>query len=636
MSADQASSAPLADRYYGMIDHIVTITLKGQLRSKEQIYQQLVQELEPNTADIFERCLTDRLANAQHQAEQAPDEAKQARASRSLRAIKTIQSEWERYQKEQQVTGTLATAMAAILNATAAERLLAWLDYFDSNQANRLDLGLLKQLAQGLDRAVSHSDSHSDSHSSDIAQLSTGMYAGIEACQQLEPVLVRWLYEVPNGIGFESDRAGNPWKLWSEQVNQAVPKQLFQTIAVNHSIAEWVEHQPLTIKDWVTLAVLLQTGQQGLVTWFEKQPYSSKWGKAQSIGTYLLFAAIWSELMNGFNRSSLLNPTTRQQFSQASFQVLLQILRSFSQKPYFPLYGGVFALFSGDQLKNALSYLDEPLKQVEGTQEKARILTLLGYSQRTLGRYDRAIAFHEQALEIARQAGDRACEIASLNHLSRTDVAQRNFEAAISNSQRALILARQGGDRLGEANALTNLGYSEVLLARSLDRVETEAYEMAVNYLEQGLQLASKLEDRQSQALCYNSLGIAAVVLGQPQQAIPYLEKGIQTAQAAGDLYLQGLNFSYLAEAYYGVNEREKTLFAAWLGMYLLEQIQAIEWRQPAGLLTILQGQLGADLFEQVRRQLRSNLVAVIGVDGYDHLPVLLENYRRLMTEDAE
>lgn len=628
MSADQESGASLTDRYYGVIDHIVTITLKGQLRSKEQIYQLLLQELEPGTGEIFERCLTDRLTATQTQVDQAPDEVKQARASRSLRAMQTIQGEWERYQKEQQVTGTLATATAAILQAAESERLLAWLDYFDSNKANRLDLDLLKQLSQSLDRTTDSA--------SDVAQLSAGMRAGIAAYQQLEPVLVRWLYEVPSAIGFESQQTWGPWKLWAEQVNQPVPQQLFQTVAANRSIAEWIEQQSLTIKDWVGLAVLLQTVQQGLVTWFEKQPYSSKWGKAQSIGTYLLFAAIWSELMNGWQQATLLNASHRQQFAQAAFQVLLQILRRFSQQPYFPLYGGVFALFSGDQLKNALSYLDEPLKQVQGTQEKARILTLLGYSQRTLGQYERAIAFHEQALEISRQAGDQACEIASLNHLSRIDVAQKHFEAAIGKSQRALILARQGGDRLGEANALTNLGYSEVLAARALDRVDAEAYEMAVNYLEQGLQLAVKLEDRQSQSLCYNSLGIAAVVLGQPQQAIPYLEKGVQTAQASGDLYLQGLNFIYLAEAYYGSNEREKTLYAAFLGMYLLEQIQAIEWRQPAGLLTILQGQLGADLFEQLRRQLRSNLVTVIGVDGYDHLPTLLEQYRRLMTEDGE
>lgn len=625
MPPEQESGAPvsLTDRYYGVIDQIVTITLKGQLRSKEQIYQQLLQDIEAGTGEIFERCLTDRLTQTQAQVDNAADELKQAKASRSLRAMQAIQKEWERYQKEQMVTGAIAQAQQAILNASPDEKLLAWLNALDANQENKLDWDALKQLAQALDRAAA------SANSTDLPQMSAGMRSGLESYQRLEDALVRWIYEVPSSIGFEGSATVGPWKLWSEQVNHVFPKQLFQTIAANHSIAQWLEQQSVTVKDWVELAVLLQAVQRSLVTWFEKQPYSSKWGTAQSIGTYLTFAAIWCELMNGFDRTALLNPTHRQQFSQASFQMLLQILRSFSQQSYFPLYGGIFALFSGDYLKNALSYLDEPLKRVEGTQEKARILTLLGYSHRAIGQYERALGFHQQALETARAAGDQPCEIANLNHLSRTYLAQKEYEKAIDNSQRALILTRQVGDRLGEANALTNLGYSEVLSAKEEDRMDSDSYEMAVNYLEQGLQLAEKLGDRQSQSLCYNSLGMAYVILEQPQQAIPCLEKGVKTAQASGDLYLQALNLAYLSEAYYGVGEREKTLYAAFLGMYLLEQIQAAEWRQPAALLSILQGQLGSDLFDQLRRQLRSNLISVIGVDGYDHLPTLLEQYRR-------
>lgn len=616
----------LRDRYFAVIDQIVTITLKGQLRSKEQIYQQLQQDVAAGTGEIFERCLIERLETTQAQVDQAPNEAKQAKASRSLRAMQAIQGEWDRLQKAQQATSAVTKATQAILAAPVEARLTTWLSYVDPNQSNRLNFDGLKQLAQALDRAAIETEEPQD-----FPQLAAGIRDGIDAYQHLEDQLIRWIYEPPTSIGFEGAPTWGPWKLWSEQVKHRIPQQLFQTIASNQSIATWVRHQStLGIRDWVELTLLLQTLQRSLVTWFEKQPYSSKWGRAQSIATFLTFAAIWCELFNGFGEATSLNSHRRQQLTQGCFQALMQGLRSFSQQPYFPLYGGIFALFSGDYLKEALGYLNEPLKQVEGTQEKARILTLLGYSQRALGQYGRAIAFHQQALEIARTAADQPCEIASLNHLSRIAVAQKNYAEAIDYSQRALILARQAGDRLGEANALTNLGYSEVLSARELERMDSDSYEMAVNYLQQGLQLSEKLADRQSQSLCYNSLGIAHVILDQPQLAIPYLEKGVQAAQASGDLYLQGLNLAYLAEAHYGLGEVEKTVLAAFLGMYLLEQIPAVEWRQPAGLLTIIQGQKG-DAFAQLRQQLRSNIIAVIGVDGYDHLPKLLEDYRRLM-----
>ena len=628
MPPESEQPGSLTDRYFGLIDQIVTITLKGQLRSKEQIYQMLAEGVEAGTGEIFERCLSERLT-ATEVIVKTGDESKQAKASRSLRAMGVIQSEWEHYQKTQQTTGMITAATQAILQAPAGERFEVWLGYFDPNQANRLTLDGLKQVAQALDKAAIEDANLKQ----EIQQLSGGLKAGVDAYQRLEGSLIEWIYQAPSTIGFEGETSWGPWKLWSERVNHSVPKQLFQTIGGNQSIAEWVRRQSLDLQSWVELVVLLQSLRQALTTWFEKQPYDSKWGLKQTVSTYLTFAAIWCEIFNGLNDAADLTRTDREQLAQGCFQVLMQILRSFSQQAYFPMYGGIFALFSGDYLKNALSYLDEPLKRVEGTQEKARILTLLGYSQRAVGHYDRAINFHQQALEIARTAADQPCEIANLNHLSRIYLAQKNYSEAINYSQRALILARQAGDRLGEANALTNLGYSEVLSAQALERMDSEDYELPIGYLQQGLALAEKQSDRQSQALCYNSLGIAYVVLAQPQTAIPYLEKGVKAAMASGDLYLQGLNLAYLAEACHSLSERERATLAAFLGMYLLEQIGAAEWRQPAGLLVVLQGQLGELTFEQLRRQLRAEMAAVIGVDGYDHLPKLLANYRKTLED---
>jgi hypothetical protein len=61
---------------------------------------------------------------------------------------------------------------------------------------------------------------------------------------------------------------------------------------------------------------------------------------------------------------------------------------------------------------------------------------------------------------------------------------------------------------------------------------------------------------------------------------------------------------------------------------YVLEQIQATEWRQPAGLLSILQGQMGDAAFQQAKANGRSTIIAIIGVDGYDHLAQLLTQYK--------
>lgn len=623
-----SDSTSLRDRYLALIDEIVQTTLQGKIRSKEQVYQMLRQGVSGGTGEIFERSLDERFNATQSQIDKPADELKQAKATRSMRALQTIRGEWERAQKQNQASAAITAAVQEVVSAESTNRLTTLLRVIDPNRTPALNLQQLQQLSAALQEPASQSADTETKQ--ELQQLSQGLTAGLESWQRLQDHLVSWIYDQgQRTLGFEGvPGQSGPWALWAKQVNSPIPQALFQTLAMNQSVVEQIEKLPITLRDWVELAVILQCLQQGLVSWFDKLVYDSKVGSKLSISTFLTFAVIWSQLANGFNQAASLNTGSRERFANGCFQLTLQILRTFAQQQYFPLYGGIFASFAGDYLRDALSYLDAPLKQVEGTQEKARILTLLGSSERALGQYQQASAFHQQALEIARTAGDRPCEIANLNHLSRTCVQQKNYAEAISYSQRALILSRQAGDRLGEANALANFGYSEVFQARLLEQVEAETYESAINYLQQGLQLSERLGDRQSQALCCSSLGIALLVVEQPSAAVKHLEAGFQAAQFSGDLYLQGLNLAYLAEAYYNLQNREKAIATGCVGMYLLEQIASSEWRQPAGLLIILQGQLGAEGFQKILQQSRPQIIAVIGVDGYDYIPQLMGKYQ--------
>ncbi|MBD2361512.1 tetratricopeptide repeat protein [Anabaena minutissima FACHB-250] len=616
-----SDSLPLRDRYLGLIDEIVQLTLQGKISSVEMVYQMLQKTILAGTGEIFELGLSDRLNAIQTQVDSETDELKKAKANRSLRAIKTIQSQWQRYREQNKTTEAIASASQEITTAAADERLAIFLRLTDPNLKNPLNISQLQQLSKSLQQFAQFNE--------DIAQISQGITRGLAAWQRLQDHLVSWMYESNQALGF-GGVAGEtgPWGTWAKKVNSELPQKLLRTLAVEQSAISFAETQSnLTLSDWVEIAIILQYLQRGLVSWFDQQAYNIQAGSKLSISTFLTFAVIWSQLASGFQSQAV--------YSNGASQIMLQILRTFAQRPYFPLYGGIFASFSGSYLRDALDYLDEPLSKVARTQEKARILTLLGYSQRALGQYKRSIHFHEQALEIARNSGDRPCEIANLNHLSRTYVQEKNYPEAINNSQRALMLSRQVGDayggqsqRTGEANALVNLGYSEVMQAQQLEQVEPETYETAINYLEQGLKLSEKLGDIQSKALCLSSLGIAYLVIADSQNAIKYLEDGFKTAQISGDLYLQGRNLAYLAEAYYQLHNFEKAVYTGCLGMYLLEQIASREWRQPAGLLIILQGQIGVEVFQTLLQQHRPKIIAIIGVDGYDYIPKLLTQYQ--------
>jgi len=141
--------------------------------------------------------------------------------------------------------------------------------------------------------------------------------------------------------------------------------------------------------------------------------------------------------------------------------------------------------------------------------------------------------------------------------------------------------------------------------------------------------LAEKLGDIQSQALCFSSLGIAYLVTENLTSAVKYLEDGLRIAQVSGDLYLQGRNLAHLAEAYYQMQNIADAIYTGILGMYILEQIGSREWGQSAGLLTIIQGQVGEDKFQVTFQKHRPKIISIIGVDGYDHIPQLLEKYKQ-------
>ena len=602
---------PLSDQYFDLIDQIVDKTLQGKIASTERVYIMLERGIESGTAEVWERCLAQRIEATKAQLD------KKLKATRVLRALTTIETQYQRWQKAHQQQNEIAEATKKLLDSTVDQLVANWIQIIDINQKEPLNRSKLQQIAQSLQNAATNLDN--SQLSQDCQQIATGIIAGLTSFSQLEDDLISWMYESERSIGFAREKP-NPWRVWVKKVDNPLPKKLFQTLAEQKAIADLggVTNN-IELRGWVELAILLQYIQQGLVAWYDKQPYSAKFGKQLSYSTFLTFAVIWLELSQTF--------TTNNRFREGCFQIMLQILRLFARRDDFPLYSGIFVSFSGEYLQNTLEYLSEPIQQIAGTQEKARILTLLGYSQRTLGRYEQALAFHQEALEIAREAQDKSCEIANLNHLSRTYVQQKDYETAINYSQRALILARQSGNRLGETNALVNLGYSKVFAARDIDTMDTEVYNEAIHYLEQGLQLAEKTEDLQTQSLVNNSLGIAYVILAQPTSAISFLEKGVKLATMAQDVYLQGLSYSYLAEAYYSIEDLKNSIYHGCLGSYLLKQINSLEWRKSAGLITIIKGQLGNVAFEQLLAEMRSQIIAVIGVDGYDYIPQLLTEY---------
>lgn len=616
------------DKYITFIDEIIANVLKGKIASKEIIFRRLVDALEPGTGEIFERCLIEKVTTLENQLKTESDELKQAKATRQLRAIKLLQQAWEQWQKKYQAQSQCNVAVQQILAAPAEQRLGILLQILDPNQSYVFKHPQIQQLAQSLQQAAENLTDESEAFA--LRQYAAGLIEGLTAITELEPHLISWIYDLPNrAVGFgEVTQSSGPWAMWSKNVSNSLAKELFNLQAQNQSAATIISAQnTINLKDWMGLIVLMRDLQTGLVTWFDKQAYSAKIGQDLSGVTFIVFAMIWSELSQGFKTASLSH--AKEQLSQACFQMTLQILRAFAQRPNFPLYGGVFASFSGDTFRDTIDYLDQPLNAVENIQEKARILTILGYSQQWIGNNQKALDFYQEALELSRQTEDRSCEVANLNHLSRLNWRNNDYNSAVNYAQRALILARQIGDKTGESYSLVSLGFCEVLIAKQQRAVTAEQLESSINYLQQGLKLSEKLNNLLNKSLSLIGLGIAYVTLEQPLQAVPILEQGLSVVQQVGERNLQALGFAYLAEANYQLKQEELAVYHGCLGMYLLQQQNNLQWQQAAALMMILQGKLGVEQFNTILSQYRSKIIAQIGIDGFDYLPELIEQYRQ-------
>ncbi len=607
------------ERYSAFVEEIITGTMKGRIASKEQVYRLLSEALEGGVGEIFERCLLDRQAQVEEQQKNGT-EMQQAKALRQSRALKVLAGAWERWQKDNQAKNASAAAIAQLNSTSPEDRLSVLFQILDPNQTYVFNRKQIRLLANDLGEA-----------DSDLQPLARGLDQGLKSFETMEPHLIGWMYDAPQrAVGFESSRQQvSPWKFWSQKTSSSLAQELFAGQVENRPAYDLAEEQTnVDLAAWIELAILLRGMQGGLIAWFDKQPYSLTGGRNLAAMTFLTFAQLWSELSGGFRDNEQLPDSQAEALARATFQVSLQILRAFAQRDTFPLYGGVLASFSGESFRETIGYLDQPLRALENTQEKARILTLVAYSQGWMGDVETSLELHYEALELAQSADDQRCAIANLNHISRAKLKLKDYEGAIAQGQRALILARQTGDQPGEAQAIVSTGYSEVQQAQAQERPNVDRLALTVEQLRQGLQRAEKVGDRVSQTLCSSGLGQAYLLLGRNRAAQEALELAIKLALQTGNADLHGLCRCYLTEALYQQNEETEALFQGCLGMYLLEQRSAPEWRQAAGIVSIIQGKRSEEAFDQALQARRSEMIGLIGVDGMDHLPKLLEKYR--------
>jgi len=141
------------------------------------------------------------------------------------------------------------------------------------------------------------------------------------------------------------------------------------------------------------------------------------------------------------------------------------------------------------------------------------------------------LGYSEQALLIARKAGDRHTERIALNSVASYCRGLGDLTRSWTLLQQCLALARDTGDSQGEAYALANLGVFVGNLGN---------YVRARGFHEQALAVAVRIEDRCVTAQELSGLSDVALSLGGCTQACELGEEALRLARDIDDLQAQG------------------------------------------------------------------------------------------------
>ena len=180
-----------------------------------------------------------------------------------------------------------------------------------------------------------------------------------------------------------------------------------------------------------------------------------------------------------------------------------------------------------DWYQQAIQILPETdLEAAPTIRALTQALNGLGIVLRQQGDFNRARQYYQRALSLSHQIGDRQLEAELLNSLGVTAFYRRNLAEATDFYQRALLIRQTIGDRGGIGTTLFNL-------ATAIRN--TGDYGQALGYYQEALAIQQAVDNRWEEVNIWNSMGIVYQELGDFDNAQKCLQQGLDLAQKIGD-----------------------------------------------------------------------------------------------------
>ena len=257
--------------------------------------------------------------------------------------------------------------------------------------------------------------------------------------------------------------------------------------------------------------------------------------------------------------------------------------------------------YGRSEFREAIEYHEQALaiaREIGDREGESTTLGNLGNAYSDLGELRKAIEFYEEALTISREIEDRQGEGVDLGNLGNAYSDLGEIRKAIEYHEQALAIAREIEDRGGEGTTLGNLGNAYYALGE---------IRKAIEFYEEALAIAREIEDRGGEGVDLGNLGLAYSDLGEIRKAIEFYEEALAIAREIGDREGEGVVLVSLGEANMLFGDWDKSLQLLNDALEIFETIESLT-RQGNVLSYIGELQIKSGDWEDARDNLEKSL----------------------------
>ncbi|KAF3851115.1 hypothetical protein F7725_012887 [Dissostichus mawsoni] len=178
----------------------------------------------------------------------------------------------------------------------------------------------------------------------------------------------------------------------------------------------------------------------------------------------------------------------------------------------------------------------------------------LGATYRLVQKYDKALGYHTQELEVYQELGDLPGECKAHGHLAAVYMALGKYAMAFKSYEEQLELGRRLKDPVVEAQVYGNMG---------ITKMNVGVMEEAIGYLEQQLATLQQLSGNEAmmdRGRAYGNLGDCYEALGDFEEAIKYYDQYLAVAQSLNRMQDQEKAYRGLGNGHRAMGNLQQSL----------------------------------------------------------------------------